>query len=203
MLPLFFALQSCSDDDDGSSDNGTPPPNEEGENASIRFTIEDRTSNAQEGFIVELYRTEEDFRNRENPLRVSSATNRFGLIALEDLEPADNYFFYAYKDCISNYNFTVSTGELKAGERLQVVTATDATADIRIINVSEHPFQVRLGSEREENVLGGGTLEFNNLPTGDYTVRVRQTDGFIGNPTTNRYDLTLECGDEPTLNIPQ
>ncbi|WMJ72269.1 carboxypeptidase regulatory-like domain-containing protein [Cytophagaceae bacterium ABcell3] len=81
---------------------------------SLKITIRDELGNLTEGATVTLYKTEEDYINKENPVGSAELTNQKGIASFKNLEPAP-YFIYAEKGEMNNIERGVQTDTLQKG----------------------------------------------------------------------------------------
>lgn len=67
----------------------------------LEITVKDETNNTIAGATVNLYNSEEDFYQKENPVQ-TKVTNGSGIVLFKDLSEII-YYFYAEKGELNNY----------------------------------------------------------------------------------------------------
>lgn len=82
---------------------------------NLKITVRNELGNIEEGVSVQLFPTEEDYRNETNPVTEVQMTNDKGEVKFKDLEPKA-YFVNAEKGDKNNYGAGVKTDELEEGK---------------------------------------------------------------------------------------
>ncbi|MEO1099231.1 MAG: carboxypeptidase regulatory-like domain-containing protein [Bacteroidota bacterium] len=82
---------------------------------SIKITVIDELGNIVEGAAVQLYGTEEDYRNEINPVTDKGITDKKGQIKFKELE-SKVYFVNVWKDDKNNIGAGVQTAKLEEGK---------------------------------------------------------------------------------------
>lgn len=86
---------------------------------SLRITVIDELGNIVEGATVQLYATEEDYRNETNPVSELGTTDKKGNVKFKELQPRA-YFVNASKDDKNNIGAGVQTDKLVEGKMNKV-----------------------------------------------------------------------------------
>jgi len=84
-------------------------------NTSLRITVLDYLGNTVEGATVNIYPTENDYRNETNPVQEKQLTDKKGRVTFKKLEPVI-YFVYVVKDDMNNVGGGVQTDTLEGGK---------------------------------------------------------------------------------------
>jgi hypothetical protein len=79
---------------------------------SLKITVLNELGNAEEDVEVQLYSTDEDYRNEENPVTDIALTNKRGKVKFKDLDPAV-YYIMARKGDKNNWGAGVQTDSLQ------------------------------------------------------------------------------------------
>ncbi|GAA0890977.1 hypothetical protein GCM10009122_06560 [Fulvivirga kasyanovii] len=88
-------------------------------NTSIKITVRNELGNLEEGVSVQLFPTEEDYRNETNPVTEKQMTDSKGQVKFRDLEPKV-YFVNAVKGDKNNIGAGVQTDTLIEGKMNKV-----------------------------------------------------------------------------------
>ncbi len=81
---------------------------------SLRVTVLNDAGNVQEGAIVTLYTTQEDYDKEQNPVAEAQTTNAKGFATFRNLETKVYYMTVAKGD-MDNANASIKTEALKSG----------------------------------------------------------------------------------------
>lgn len=87
---------------------------------SLEITVRNSLGNTEEGTSVQIFETEEDYNNEENPVGGKQITDEKGRVKFSDLKPMI-YYIYATKDDMSNFNAGIKTDTLQE-KRMNKVT---------------------------------------------------------------------------------
>lgn len=87
---------------------------------SLKITILNELGNPEENVEVQLYSTDEDYQNEENPVTEIELTNKKGRVKFKDLDPAV-YYVLARKGDKNNWGAGVQTDTLQ-NKKLNKVT---------------------------------------------------------------------------------
>jgi len=79
---------------------------------SLKITVRNELGNIEENVAVQLFLTEEDYRNETNPVTEVTYTDEKGEVKFTDLEPKI-YFVNAEKGDLNNYGAGVQTNKLE------------------------------------------------------------------------------------------
>ena len=79
---------------------------------NLKITVRNTLGNAEENVSVQLFRTEDDYRNETNPATEVAYTNEKGEVKFTDLEPRV-YFVNAEKGDMNNIGAGVQTNKLE------------------------------------------------------------------------------------------
>ena len=82
---------------------------------SIKITVIDELGNIVEGASVQLYNTEDDYRNETNPLSDVMLTDKKGQVKFKELE-SKVYFVNVVKGDKNNIGAGVQTAKLEEGK---------------------------------------------------------------------------------------
>ena len=82
---------------------------------SIKITVIDELGNIVEGASVQLYATEEDYRNETNPVSDVMLTDKKGQVKFKELE-SKVYFVNVVKEDKNNVGAGVQTAKLEEGK---------------------------------------------------------------------------------------
>jgi len=82
---------------------------------NLKITVRNELGNLEEGVSVQLFKTEDDYRNEENPATEALMTNDKGEVKFKDLEPII-YFVNAEKGDKNNIGAGVQTDSLQEGK---------------------------------------------------------------------------------------
>ena len=88
-------------------------------NTSIKINVRNELGNIEEGVAVQLYGSEEDYRQEQNPVTEVEYTDKKGNVKFRDLEPKI-YFVNASKGDKNNIGAGVQTDKLVEGKMNQV-----------------------------------------------------------------------------------
>lgn len=86
---------------------------------TMKLTVRDELGNTVQGAEVQLYGSDEDYRNEENPVTEKMATDKKGDVKFKDLEPKV-YYVLAQKGDKNNWGAGVQTDTLQAGKMNKV-----------------------------------------------------------------------------------
>ena len=86
---------------------------------SLKITVRNELGNIEEGAEVQLFATDEDYRNEENPVSEVLITNKKGEVKFKDLEPKV-YYVMAKKGDKNNWGAGVQTDILEEGKMNKV-----------------------------------------------------------------------------------
>ena len=75
----------------------------------------DYLGNTMEGATVNIFPTENDYRNETNPVQEKQLTDKKGRVSFKKLEPVI-YFVYVVKDDMNNVGGGVQTDTLEGGK---------------------------------------------------------------------------------------
>ena len=79
---------------------------------SLKITVRNNLGNAEENVAVQLFKTEDDYRNEKNPATEVAYTDEKGEVKFTELEPRV-YFVNAEKDDMNNIGAGVQTNKLE------------------------------------------------------------------------------------------
>ena len=82
---------------------------------SLRITVLNDLGNIQENAIVQLFPSEEDYRNETKPVGPAQKTDKKGRVTFKDLKPRV-YFIHAKKGDATNVGRGVQTEKLAEGK---------------------------------------------------------------------------------------
>lgn len=82
---------------------------------NLKITVRNELGNVEEGVSVQLFKTEEDYRNETNPATEVQMTDSKGDVKFKDLEPII-YFVNAEKGDKNNIGAGVQTDTLQEGK---------------------------------------------------------------------------------------
>lgn len=88
-------------------------------NTSLKITVRNELGNLEEGVSVQLFPTEEDYRNETNPVTEKQMTDKKGQVKFKDLE-GKVYFVNATKGDKNNIGAGVQTDTLIEGKMNKV-----------------------------------------------------------------------------------
>lgn len=86
---------------------------------SLKITVRNELGNLEEGVSIQLFSTEEDYRNETNPVTEKQMTDGKGQVKFKDLEPKV-YFVNAVKGDKNNIGAGVQTDTLIEGKMNKV-----------------------------------------------------------------------------------
>ena len=81
----------------------------------LQVTVRNTLGNVEPEVRIELYETEEDYKNEENIVQEAVYTDKKGRVVFKDLEEK-TYFINAVKGDMNNYGMGVQTGKLEKGK---------------------------------------------------------------------------------------
>lgn len=82
---------------------------------SLRITVLNELGNIEEGVTVQLYKTQEDYKEETNPVGEPVVTDKKGRATFKDLEPTI-YFVSAVKGKMNNHGAGIKTDTLESGK---------------------------------------------------------------------------------------
>ena len=82
---------------------------------TLRITVLNELGNPEEGVVLKLYKTENDYEDESNPVSDSVLTDNKGRATFKDLE-AIVYFVSAEKGKKNNHGAGIQTNPLEAGK---------------------------------------------------------------------------------------
>lgn len=88
-------------------------------NTSIKINVRNELGNIEEGVAVQLFGSEEDYRNEQNPVTEIAYTDSKGNVKFKELEPKI-YFVNAKKGDKNNVGAGVQTDKLVDGKMNKV-----------------------------------------------------------------------------------
>jgi hypothetical protein len=88
-------------------------------NTSMKITVRNELGNIEEGVSVQLFGSEEDYRNETNPVTDKLVTDKKGNVKFKELE-GKIYFVNAVKGDKNNVGAGVETAKLEEGKMNKV-----------------------------------------------------------------------------------
>lgn len=85
----------------------------------LKVTVIDELGNVQEGAVVKLYLSEEDYRKETNETAGPEVTDKKGVVKFNDLKP-QQYYIYVEKGEMRNDGAGVLTAPLEEGKMNKV-----------------------------------------------------------------------------------
>lgn len=190
---LIFS--SCQKDED----DPTPAPTE---TTSLELNLRDNYGNPISDASVKLYSSLTDWSNGTDQVGTTQISNADGQVNFTDLSNI-KYYWFAEKDCKNNFNENVtSTSPLTANVENTFNVSLSSTGTLIFISTSTNPYQIYINGTEAFDMDGGTTKYKYYMPTGDYTIRVLQLDGYVLYPTDETFTGTLGCGQTLTTTFP-
>lgn len=141
---LFFS--GCSDKDD-------PEPT-----TALEIIVLDESGNPVENANVQLYQTEEDWKELKNQLGKTKATDKTGKVTFTGLKGA-TYFWFARKECKNSYNNNSSTlSVIPANQTTSLETVLTPTSRFEFKNSSDKSYHILKDGEPHLTVKPGTTF---------------------------------------------
>lgn len=82
---------------------------------SLKINVIDNLGNIVEGATVNIYGSEDDYRNETNPVMEAATTNAKGVVKFKKIE-AKKYYIYVVKGDMNNIGNGVETDQLEEGK---------------------------------------------------------------------------------------
>jgi len=169
---------------------------------SFEITLNDNLGNPVSNATVKLYKTQSDWQNGTNQVGTNQISNTSGKVSFTNLD-AIIYYWFAEKDCISNYNGSIRvTTALTANVKNTVTTVLAGTGTISFVNNSSNPYKVYINGTEYFTMNGGTSRNITYLPVASYTIRVLQVSGYVFYPTDETYNGNVTCGGTSTVSFP-
>jgi hypothetical protein len=203
MKTLFFCLMAtfviftgCNKDDDSGIINQPPVIPE----TTLELTIRNSNGNAIEGATVDLFESENDFWNDRNKL-VTRITGRTGKVQFTNLMEK-RYYCYAEYGCENNINGGFITDIMKPNRINEDNIILSKTGSITVSSQSDYKYRIYINGTFKTDLNGGYYITIPYLPTGNYSIRVLQLEGYLIYPTDKTYTGNVVCGGNLVINFP-
>ena len=202
ILSLLMLISCKKEETKPTTNPTTETPTNTTESTGLEITVKDYLGNIITGAIVKLYLSEYDLIQGTNQVGSTSFSDKNGKVIFNNLLPT-KYYWYIESGCQNNVNGGVTTVSSLTENKLNTLDVIlSRTGTMLFVNSSTDNYRVYINGKAMFD-MGGNTAKYKyNIPTGNYTIRVLQLDGYIFNATDITYSGTVSCGNTLTTTFP-